>query len=757
MTKYETISKPYTTAGKRLIRVGNNVKIPIDRNYNKVPTKLEVLQAHQGNFAWKIESTDLVVDVDPRNGGTESLEMLCAKMGTPTLLKTVLTPQLGAHIYLARNPLIKLKTSLEGYSGLDFLTNICTAVGSCINGSYYRWADEEKGFFQQECPQTLLDLLTKVPPKQKTSIVRHHSKDEVSSLLKNIDHNIPNDGWVKVGMALQSWDNVEGLKLWEDWSKGGNTYRPDECSVRWKSFQSGHFITLGTLHFMSSKSSEIVVESEFQRLLNDTALCTLEQLEEVIMPALKSLALSDSKLEIASAKVKSAYKDLINVTMPINVIRSKLKGVIEKERMPDWCKNWVYVDNIAKYVNVISFLSLSRDGFNLLMGREVPLDAKGKPSATKYVADLGFVEVVSQMEYCPALGAGISTVNGVRILNCYNTKNVPVPAKRISDQGRSAIEMIEHHLEVLCGDQSNIFLQWLAFQVQHKGIKILWAPVIQSIEGLGKTFIGDLLGLLLGQNNVGKVSPSQVVSNFNGWASDVSVNVLEELRVQGHNKYDVVNSLKPLLTDEFIQINKKGVSPYKITNSTNYLCFTNYKNSLPLTKNDRRWWIIFSKIDNLELVGKGLDLSKNEYFDRLFDTLNYTSEILKWLLEIPISKKFKSLRQAPPTIHKDSMIASITARVEGLEELKDIIDEGGELYNTSVVQLTSLFCDFAIRYPHIELSKTVKADMLLELGFTRFPYSIKINSTNTKFWTNGLASVKDVRLALGCPTNQTTP
>ena len=159
---------------------------------------------------------------------------------------------------------------------------------------------------------------------------------------------------------------------------------------------------------------------------------------------------------------------------------------------------------------------------------------------------------------------------------------------------------------------------------------------------MGKSFFGELLRYCLGDSNVGTVSSSQVISNFNSWATGVCVNVLEELRIKGKNRYQVINSLKPLITDRMIQINEKGVKQYTTYNTTNYICFTNHKDAIPIDKDDRRWWIIFVPINSLDEMSNILNEDVKTYFPKLFDSMrNNHCEIRKWLLEYEISNEFK--------------------------------------------------------------------------------------------------------------------
>jgi hypothetical protein len=96
---------------------------------------------------------------------------------------------------------------------------------------------------------------------------------------------------------------------------------------------------------------------------------------------------------------------------------------------------------------------------------------------------------------------------------------------------------VNNHLKLILGTEDNaaIMILWIASLVQYPGRLIHWAPLIQGIQGLGKSFIGRLIAAVIGGKNVGKVSPASVSSGFNGYATGVSVNVLEEISIKGHN------------------------------------------------------------------------------------------------------------------------------------------------------------------------------------------------------------------------------
>ena len=64
-------------------------------------------------------------------------------------------------------------------------------------------------------------------------------------------------------------------------------------------------------------------------------------------------------------------------------------------------------------------------------------------------------------------------------------------------------------------------LQTLAYPLQHPGTKMLSAVAVQSTgQGLGKTLVGETIGLLYGEHNTTTIGSADLTGNFNDWALD---------------------------------------------------------------------------------------------------------------------------------------------------------------------------------------------------------------------------------------------
>jgi hypothetical protein len=387
------------------------------------------------------------------------------------------------------------------------------------------------------------------------------------------------------------------------------------------------------------------------------------------------------------------------------------------------------------------------------------MSVKGeRMTAEKYMGNHGFVKTVDTLGYFPQFSReSILEFKGTTYANLFDPQSVPKAynEESFTEEGARAIDRIERHISILSNGDEKIaknLIQWLAHNVQHMGKLIRWSPIIQSIEGMGKGFIGKILEACLGMENVGRVSPTQACSKFNGWATNKCVNIMEELKLSGFNKYDVVNAIKPFITDETISVEEKNVPSYNTHNTTNYICFTNHKDAVPLSDNDRRWMPVFVKFNSKDEFSDYLGYDESLYFEELFKCLNeHAPEIRKWLLEYQISEEFMSMSEAPMTDAKRSMIATEQATTVGFMEAQILIEEAeekpqGKLFHKECLSSADFFDALFTDSPHLreEMHDREKNALLRRLGYTMHPSKrIKVKAKTRIIWVKDTSWTND--------------
>lgn len=138
-------------------------------------------------------------------------------------------------------------------------------------------------------------------------------------------------------------------------------------------------------------------------------------------------------------------------------------------------------------------------------------------------------------------------------------------------------------------DDRHWFVQWLAYPIQHPGVKMYTAAVLFSLHhGTGKSFLGQIIGKIYGQNYA-EVKRDDLSASFNAWAENKQFILGDE--ITGSDKRAESDGLKRLITAESIRINKKYLEEFVLRDCINYLFTTNHPDAFFMEDGDRRFFI----------------------------------------------------------------------------------------------------------------------------------------------------------------------
>jgi hypothetical protein len=158
-----------------------------------------------------------------------------------------------------------------------------------------------------------------------------------------------------------------------------------------------------------------------------------------------------------------------------------------------------------------------------------------------------------------------------------------------------------------------ILLSYMAAAVQHKGAKFRWAPVIQGVEGNGKSIISEFFAYCFGERYVSNINTDSVKSSFNDWLADKLLIYGDEMNRD--KDVDIITRLKAFITDRRVSIHIKGVSRVMRDNTANFIFCMNSKDVLKKHRNDRRLTIFYTAQQSYEdIVQAGMD---GQYFYNL--------------------------------------------------------------------------------------------------------------------------------------------
>lgn len=134
------------------------------------------------------------------------------------------------------------------------------------------------------------------------------------------------------------------------------------------------------------------------------------------------------------------------------------------------------------------------------------------------------------------------------------------------------------------------FESWCLYPIQHPGTKMLQACGLWSqVQGVGKSLVGCTLGEVYGAPNYSLVGQADLESSFNGWSVEKQFVMIDD--VSGFDSRSKADTLKKLITQDRVMVNRKHIDTYQIADVANYLLTSNRVNAFYIEPGDRRWFV----------------------------------------------------------------------------------------------------------------------------------------------------------------------
>ena len=418
---------------------------------------------------------------------------------------------------------------------------------------------------------------------------------------------------------------------------------------------------------------------------------------------------------------------------------------------PTWCRPWVFIGSTGRFYNIHTNTIYPREAFDLKYGGMPELGEPLDLTPAKAAVQVFGVPVVDAMGFNPLGPILYETEEGQpmahtnnkdeqlvlrtskRWLNTYQPYKLEEASddEMKTDDAKAVIDRFLWHVKYIIGDerQEALLIDWLAHNIKTPGKKINWAIVLQGIYGTGKTYFFNLLEAMLGPY-AKAVANKTLTSHFTGWATGSLVVCIDELRMAGQNRYEIVDTLKPYISNPTVAIEAKGENSIHVPNFTNYLAFTNHKDAVPVDRGERRYCILFSKVESEDQMRKELvdrlntlgirpsegDKPEKVYFDMLFSDLqDFPGVLLRFFKDHQYSDHFSPRGAAPMTEAKKLMMELTKPAYQS--DMEEYIDEYHcEVINENIVDLYEL----KERCPSIDatLNRRQQAAALTALGYT---------------------------------------
>lgn len=283
------------------------------------------------------------------------------------------------------------------------------------------------------------------------------------------------------------------------------------------------------------------------------------------------------------------------------------------------------------------------------------------------------------------------------------------------------------HVEKMISDprDRSIVLTYMKSLVRNPGRKFQWAPVVQGVEGNGKSLLIRTLLYAVGRAFSHLPKASQLTEKYNSWIEGRLFIGVEEIKVA--DRREVLEDLKDSVTNDWVEIRGMQREKRMGNNFTNWMFCSNHKDAIPVNRDGRRYAIFYTvQQSKADLVRDGLS---DAYFVDLYDWLNNRGgyqAVAYWLKNDPINTgEFDPAgicQRAPTTSSTEEAITVSLGRVE--QEIIAAVDADVSGFRDDWIStgaLTKLFHERGVR----DVSPRKMSEILKSLGYEKIFRSSK--------------------------------
>ena len=572
--------------------------------------------------------------------------------------------------------------------------------------------------------------------------------------LASVDPDCGRHEWLAVAAALKHQFNhnapEEAYQAFDTWSATGSKYQGTEDSrAMWDSVRPSPLgrapVTIRTVLKMAVAGGwddGKIREKCFQKTVQwiETVETVTELIEKGVKRILSVPLLSAVQEDVLVNHLVRQAKSQFAHTISARAIRKDMdraKAAVkaaenppEKQRDPLWARGVCYIAAMNEFYRHRTGEKYAPSSFDRIYARHLLPDEKalkeaGKPITPDMLAKpivppsdyaLNHLKLTTVYDYAydPAQPSEVFFVNrGRKYINTYS----PTYPEADAAGAEAAGALFLSHINNLIVEEEyrRALVDFMAYMVQCPGRKIRWAPLIQGVEGAGKTFLAGAMKAVLGKEHVRTISGEAIKKGWNEWSFGSQLIVLEEVRLAGANKHETMNTLKPLITNDDISIQQRNRDSREAENNANYMLFSNHHDALALTPGDRRFFVVKSRLQTKQQV---LALGE-DYFAKLFNMLRDSAGALRsFFLGWEISADFAPDRHAPRTSYVQEMVQDSANEVTAAVRL--LLTEGPHpLIQYDVVSVKAILDYLALEEGMARVSAQHLGHVLRDEGFTQ--------------------------------------
>lgn len=414
---------------------------------------------------------------------------------------------------------------------------------------------------------------------------------------------------------------------------------------------------------------EDVLRRVRKSIANAKSLDDLDRRLDIIR-AFPTTDFRDLHRDLVSVDVQRKFFELTEEKITKATARKMLAPTIENLReqvkdkpLPCWIKDWVYLSSENKFLNMDTKEILPREGFNghlaVETGKMFGVGRTGMSVIAPADAALSVFDIPKAYKSMFHPGEpSIFEVDGTTVVNSYRATAV----ESGSYKGNDGVKLLKRLLTDLFPEKKHreMVMDFLVHCVRYPEKKLKYALLIKGSENEGKTLLADLVSKLLGEHNCSLIGSDQLKEKFNGWAHERLFCVMEEIRMPGKDAHEVLNKLKPVITNRVIPVRRMNKDTERVLNFCNLYLTTNYEDCLPLAEDNSRFLVLFTQFrTNAEVKAWHAKLMKEEGRIYTRDLWTHIQErpgqFIEAFAKYEFSEHYDKEGRAPDTVFKRIM------------------------------------------------------------------------------------------------------
>lgn len=253
--RFDTLPLHRWNARKRLFsgKVVHLGKAPIDQRWTSKAITPAISRATRRrclgegrNMGIRLRGNQVVIDVDPRNGGEDTFSFFCADVGLDSSKwPCVITGSGGWHFYLLLPDGVAVQEMVAGYEeGLEFKSvgrQVVTAGSRHPNGRLYVWSPDHPDIRDGTpmAPRRLLNAIRRTHGRTSSGAGGQYTSEQLEQMLTRLDATEFRDElkWRQLMFACHHATDGGGEYVFVAWSASDPQFAGDSAEVikRWRS------------------------------------------------------------------------------------------------------------------------------------------------------------------------------------------------------------------------------------------------------------------------------------------------------------------------------------------------------------------------------------------------------------------------------------------------------------------------------------------------------------------------------------------